>query len=198
MKVKSHKDPVQPSKAPLDLVYSDVHGPFPKSYNGTKYFVSFLNDWDRSSDIILLNKKSNALAAFQPFKRRHKKGNQHMHRLCTNNGGEYSSHKFEKHWDECGIIWEPIVPENPQMNESAKQLGQTIHKMTNALLFESSLSKKYWFEMVLTANYLRNRMPVTRRHITPYESKTSFQAQLSYFCRIGQWGYAQNQKTQTG
>lgn len=97
MKVESHKDPVQPGKAPLDLVYSDVHGPFPESYDGAKYFVSFLDDWDKSSDIILLGGKSDALAAFQLFQRRHERGDQHVHRLCTDNGGEYSSHKFEEH-----------------------------------------------------------------------------------------------------
>lgn len=90
------------------------------------------------------------------------------------------------------------MPENPQMNGSAERLGQTIHRMANALLSESGLSKKYWSEMVLTANYLRNRMPVTGRDITPYESKTGLQPQLGHLYRIGQRGYVQDQKPQTG
>lgn len=71
MKVETHRDPIQPGKAPLDLIHSDVHGPFPESYDGAKYFVSFLDDWGKSSDIILLGGKSDALAAFQLFQRRH-------------------------------------------------------------------------------------------------------------------------------
>lgn len=47
------------------------------------------------------------------------------------------------------------------MNGSAERLGQTIHKIASALLSESELAKKYWSEMVLTANYLWNRLPVT-------------------------------------
>ncbi len=41
MKVESHKDPIKPGKALLDLIHSDVHGLFPQSYDGAKYFVSF-------------------------------------------------------------------------------------------------------------------------------------------------------------
>lgn len=51
--------------------------------------------------------------------------------------------------------------------------------------------------MVLIANYLRNRMPVIRRDITPYKSKTGLQTQLGHLCHIGQQEYAQDQKPQT-
>ena len=194
MKVESYKNLVQPGKAPLDLVYNNVHGPFRESYNGAQYFVSFLDDWDKSSDIIFLGGKSDALAAFQLFQQRHKRRNQPVHILCTENGGEYSSHKFKKYRDECRIILEPTIRRNPQINGSAEQLEQTIHKMANAILSESGFSKKYWSEIVLTANYLQNRMPIKRRHITPYESKTGLQPQLGHLRRIGQCRYAQNQK----
>lgn len=62
-KVKSHKDPVELNKSHLDIV-SDVHRQFLKSYNDSKYFVSFLDDWDKSSNIILFNRKSDTLVAF--------------------------------------------------------------------------------------------------------------------------------------
>lgn len=51
--------------------------------------------------------------------------------------------------------------------------------------------------MVLTAYYLRNRMPVTGRNITPYESKTGFQPQLGHLRHIVQQGYAQDRKPNT-
>lgn len=52
--------------------------------------------------------------------------------------------------EECGITWEPTVPGNPQMIGSPERLDQTI------------------------ANYLRNRMPVTGRNITPMKAKQVF------------------------
>ena len=51
--------------------------------------------------------------------------------------------------------------------------------------------------MVLTANYLPNRMPVTERDITQYESKTGLQPQRSHLRRIGQRRYVQDRKPQT-
>lgn len=46
MKVETHKDPIEPGKAFLDLIHSNVHGHFPQSYDGVKYVVSFLEDRD--------------------------------------------------------------------------------------------------------------------------------------------------------
>ena len=97
MKVETHKHLIPPGKALLDLIHLDVHGSFPDSYDSDKYFVSFLDNWDKSSNIILLGGKSDALAAFQLFQRRHKKGDQRVHRLRTKNGRKYSSHKFEEY-----------------------------------------------------------------------------------------------------
>lgn len=57
IKVETHKDPVEPGKALLDLIHIDAHGPFSQSYDGAKYFVSFLGDWDEPSDILFDVKK---------------------------------------------------------------------------------------------------------------------------------------------
>ena len=46
------------------------------------------------------------------------------------------------------------------MNGSTDRLEQTIHEIASTFLSESELAKKYWSEMVLTANYLRNQLPV--------------------------------------
>ena len=67
IKVESYKVPVQSSQAVLDLIYSGVLGPFIESYDGAKYFVTFLDNWDKLSDIILLAGKSEVLAIFQLF-----------------------------------------------------------------------------------------------------------------------------------
>ncbi len=79
MKAETHKDPIEPGKALLDFIHSNVHGHLPQSYDGDKYFVSFLEDRDKSSDIILLGGKSDALAAVRLFHRRHERGNQRVH-----------------------------------------------------------------------------------------------------------------------
>lgn len=64
IKVKTHKDYIQPRRALFDPIHGDIHGPFSSSYNGRKYFVAFLDNWDKASDIVLLEGKSDIFAAF--------------------------------------------------------------------------------------------------------------------------------------
>lgn len=67
IKVESYKAPIQLGKTPLDLVYNNVYRLFPRGYDNAKYFIGFLDDWNKLSDIILLDKKSDTLVTFQLF-----------------------------------------------------------------------------------------------------------------------------------
>ena len=104
MKVKTHKDYIQPGRAFLDLIHSDIYGPFLKSDDGAKYFVTFLNDWDKASDIVLLRGKSDVLAAFQLFQRRYKRGDYQICCFCTDSKREYSSQACAEHRAKYSII----------------------------------------------------------------------------------------------
>ena len=84
------------------------------------------------------------------------------------------------------------------MNGAAERLGQTLHGMASAMLKESNLPMKYWSELILASNYLRNRLPVVGRAITPYEARTKHKPCLQHLRRIGQSGFAQNRKPYTG
>jgi hypothetical protein len=52
------------SSQPLELVFSDVWGPAPKSVGRYKYYVSFIDDFSKFTWIYLLKKK---LDVFQVF-----------------------------------------------------------------------------------------------------------------------------------
>lgn len=67
IKVESHKAAIQLGKALLDLVYSNVYRLFPEGYDSAKYFIGFLDDWNKLFNIILLSRKSDILVAFQLF-----------------------------------------------------------------------------------------------------------------------------------
>ena len=62
------------------------------------------------------------------------------------------------------------------------------------MLKESNLPEKYWSEMVRTANYLRNREPVTSLKITPFEAYTGSPPDVTNLRSIGQVGLAQVRK----
>lgn len=66
------------------------------------------------------------------------------------------------------------------------------------MLKESNLDIKYWPEMIGTANYLRNRQPVTGKSMTPFEASYGRRPQLGHLCRIRQIRYAQGSVSLSG
>ena len=94
MQVEPHKDLIQPSLKPFNLVYSDVSGPHRTGLYGAKYYVTFLCDAIKQSEAILLKEKSGVLSAFKSYCLRNKKGDKKIRRLRTDSGGEYDSKKF--------------------------------------------------------------------------------------------------------
>ena len=155
-------------------------GPFPKALNGAKYLVTFLCDFDKRSHVTLLRVKSGVLQGFKNYKKQNEYGDKRIKRLRSDCGGEYDSKDFENFINEHGIQWEPTVPGNPPMNGTAERLGQTLHKLASTMREGAKLDIKYWAEMVLTANYLRNRQPTAGRSITPYESHTGSLPELGH------------------
>jgi hypothetical protein len=51
---KPHKSPIQPGKLPLELIHSDVLGPFTLGWEGSKYIVTFLCDATQLSEVYLI------------------------------------------------------------------------------------------------------------------------------------------------
>jgi GAG-pre-integrase domain len=59
---------ISKSKAPFELIHSDVWGPAPTtSYNEFKYFVLFIDDFSRATWLYLLKSKSEVFQYFQEF-----------------------------------------------------------------------------------------------------------------------------------
>lgn len=196
--VEPHKAPMEPGKHPLDLIHSDVQGPFKEAPNGAKYLVTFHCDFERRSHVALLRAKSGVFQAFQNYKKQNEYGDRRIKRLRSDNGGEYNSTEFNKFRFDNGIQWEPNIPGNPEQNGKAERLGQTLHRIASTMRVEAKLDEKWWAELVLTANYLRNRQPTAGRNVTPYETHTGSPPQLGHLRIIGQTGYAQVRKPSTG
>jgi histone deacetylase 1/2 len=70
-RAKSHQLPYSlsdnVSKAPLDLIHSDIWGPAPTSVGRYSYYVSFIDDYSRYTWLYLLKKKSDIYQVFQNF-----------------------------------------------------------------------------------------------------------------------------------
>lgn len=58
------------------------------------------------------------------------------------------------------------------MNKAAEYLRKKFDGIASTILKEFGFPKKYWSELILTLNYLRNWLSDVGRNITLYEAQT--------------------------
>ena len=198
LKTEWHKGHIVPGRYENELIHSDLTT-LGEARDGSKYFATFMDDKTKASWVKPIPYKGpDTFYAFQEFKARVEHGDCKIHRLRSDNGGEYSSDEFKDYRAEHGILWESIIPGNPQMNGVAERLGQTLMAMVSAIIYDTGLDWDLWPWLVVTANYLRNRQPVSGRSVTPFEARTGVPPRLSHLRRIGTWGHALARRPQFG
>ena len=119
----------------LELIHSDVCGPMDlPSVGGSRYFVTFIDDYSRYTTVYMMKQKSEVLAKFTEFVnlvenqtglkvKRLNIENQTVKRLRSDNGGEYVSNDFERFCTNRGIQREPTIPYSPQQNGVAERMN---------------------------------------------------------------------------
>lgn len=69
--------------------------------------------------------------------------------------------------------------------------------MAGVMLKKNGLSIKYWSELILLLNYLRNWLSVVGCTITTHEDHTKHKPNIQHLCQICQCSFAQNGKPYT-
>jgi transposase InsO family protein len=89
----------------LKLVHIDLCGSFSiPSFFGSKYFVTFINDFSRKTWVYFLKKKLDVLFVFKTFKTKMEKQiGKFIKILKSNNGGEFISNQFLKYCQDSKI-----------------------------------------------------------------------------------------------
>ena len=126
---------------PFELIYSDVCGPMSESsIGGSRYYVTFIDDFTRYTCVYFLTNKSDVLDKFKDFQSYATnvsgKGIKVIH---TDNGGEYCSTEFESFLKENGIVHQLTVPYNPVQNGVAERMNRTVMESARAMMSHSNL-----------------------------------------------------------
>ncbi|MCI44253.1 retrovirus-related pol polyprotein from transposon tnt 1-94, partial [Trifolium medium] len=89
----------------LELVHSDICGPInPTSNGGSRYFMTFTDDFSRKTWIYIMKEKSAAFANFKTFKALvEKESGCSILCLRSDRGGEYTSNEFNEYCSAEGI-----------------------------------------------------------------------------------------------
>ena len=150
-----------PTKRILERVHSDICGPFtPESYDGNRYFVSFIDDYSHFTCVYLLKNKSEVYECFKMYERWvSAKFNVKMACLRSDMGGEYLSSKQKQYCKDKGIVIETTVGYSPKSNRVAERFNRTVVEKARSMIADSQMSKEMWGEAILAATYLLNRSP---------------------------------------
>ncbi|XP_045822102.1 uncharacterized protein LOC123914985 [Trifolium pratense] len=103
------------ASAVLQVIHSDICGPFEVvSLGGSKYFITFVDEYSRMIWLYTLKLKSEALEVLKKFKVLiEKESEKSIKILRTNGGGEYTLREFENFCINQGITHEVTAPYTP-------------------------------------------------------------------------------------
>ena len=106
--------------------------------------------------------------------------------LHSDGGGEYISSQFTTFLHIMGIHRQLTTPRTPQQNGVAERFNRTIMESARSMLHATGLPGRYWGDAVMTAVYVRNRLPTRALNgVTPYEAWRGEKPDLSH---IRVWG----------
>ena len=160
------------AKEVLELIHTDLCGAMPTpTYNGFRYYISFIDDMSRKATVYLLKKKCNALEAFKIWQKEVETQTGHkVKAIRTDNGGEYCNKEFTDYLQSAGIRHYTTNVYSPQENGVAERYNRTLMDAVRTMLISSGLPRNMWGEAVKTACHTKNCCPVkSNNFLTPNE-----------------------------
>ncbi|RDB14617.1 Retrovirus-related Pol polyprotein from transposon TNT 1-94 [Hypsizygus marmoreus] len=172
-----------------ELLHMDTCGPFPVlTPHGESLFYSILDDAANYGNTDLLARKNDAAASYFPVEARweHQSGNT-VKTVRSDGAGEFVDGELGRHFRSRGIIHQVVAPYAHSQNGKMERYIRTLEETALTLLADSGLPMSFWGDAVLTAQYLRNRLPTSTlpTTITPFEAMTKNKPDLSHL-RV--WG----------
>nr|GEX14656.1 hypothetical protein [Tanacetum cinerariifolium] len=151
---KGNKKGAKRSTRLLELIHTDICGPFPSGIGGHKSFITFIDDYSRYMYLFLINEKSKSLDMFKTFKAEVENQLDHKIKVVrSDRRGEYYGRHTDvgqapgSFFDFCKdhmIINQYTMPGTPQQNGVAERRNRTLMDMVRSMLANSNLPYFLW------------------------------------------------------
>ncbi|KAI3513141.1 hypothetical protein L1887_20467 [Cichorium endivia] len=187
MTKKPFKGSFERGEGLLDIIHTDVCGPFrTTTKDGTRFYVTFTDDYSRYGYIYLIKNKSDTFEKFKKFKNgAENQLGRKIKMLRSDRGGEYLSIEFLDYLKECGIVSQLSPPRTPQLNGVAERRNRTLLDMVRSMMTRASLPIHFWGYALETAAHILNLVPTKKVAKTPHEMWTGKAPSLAH---IKVWG----------
>ncbi|KAI1001556.1 hypothetical protein K3495_g6645 [Podosphaera aphanis] len=162
---KINRNPVPKVSNLLELIHSDTWGKCRATgLYGSLYFVSFTDDASRYCDIYPLRSTQEVPEKFRSYKEKKELlTNRRIKAMRFDGGTEYKRIVFG------GIVQQVSAPYTQHQNGVSERMNRTLVTMARCMLLHAGLPLRFWDAAILTASYLRNRLPSLDDKKTPYE-----------------------------
>jgi transposase InsO family protein len=175
LKAKIHRNKgqnlISNAERPLELVHTDISGPYTPSLNKKRYFISFIDDYTRSIWIYSIAAKSEAIDALKEL---YNKLNTNLGfkiaRIRSDNAKEFIGVKWTDFTKEKGIIKENTAPYSPEQNGIAERYNRTLAAYTRAIIHAKNIPYILWPYIFESVGYILNRTYNKAIQKTPYEA----------------------------
>jgi transposase InsO family protein len=145
---------------PGKLIHSNVGSYEVSSREGYKYYITFVNDFSKSTVVFPMKYKSDSFNCFKLFRASFEKSGKHsIQSLRTNNGGEYLSNEFSVYLSSSGIKHKPGPPHSPELNGVAERTNRTISNLIPCSLLQAGVPKSFWADALRHVFYSYNSVP---------------------------------------
>ena len=126
----------------FQLIHTDLDGPYSSTWEGHKYYISFLDDYFSTIHIYLLKNKDEAFPKFKEYKAAIElQSGKKIKFICFDDEGEYKNLGFDKTLKELSIQWEPTAAYTPNQNGKAERLNYTLMSIVHSILATKKLPK---------------------------------------------------------
>ena len=174
----------------MEFIHTDISGPFPvKGHEGSRYWVTFLDDYTKDAEVRAIAEKSDFFAEFRGFIERNERPEHRCHRVRLDNSGEARLDEFRVFCAERGIDLEITTTEQHQSNGAAERLNGNLREKLHPTLLNARIPLKYWPEVLQAIAHIRSRSPSAKIGMTPYEKRYGKKPDLAHLRVIGSPGY---------
>ena len=178
------------SSRPLELIHTDISGPYPISYNGKRYVISFIDDYTRSTWVYPITAKSEAIDTLKElYNKLYTNLELKIARIRADNAKEYQSTKWTEFTKEKGIINEYSAPYSPEQNGIAERYNRTIIEHARAAIIAKDIPIKLWPYIIEATCYILNRVYNKAINKTPYEALLGSKPDISNIRILGSLVY---------
>jgi hypothetical protein len=177
------------SKYAMELLHIDVAGPFEEGLDGSRYWITIVDDFTGWVEIIPIPQRQEfVVESLRYFLDHNERPERKCRRIRLDRIPEQVGEEMKFTLFSRAIQAEVTGVDQHQQNGVAERAHRTIYDRVGPTLAHAKLPPKFWPEIARTAAFLSNRSPSSKRNMTPYQAWYGDKPDLSRLRVIGSKG----------